>query len=654
LIEFQQLQNIKSEPLSGSELMNRGFDFRNGGFIPEEQTKRAIFKFNYEEKKKYQVPGKQIYFEYPDEVDLTRISSHVEENNSSYLHTYSACATKVSNGISFGIGINVGVIGLGLKFGAEWGFIKQSLESKFKAGMTSLYYTSVYKLIAMPFEFMEIDKSIKMIFDRIPATPKSSTDMKYIEMLIQYYGGFFITEGVFGGKLDMFSFMTKEIIEQTNEKYTQLQASLTFRYKIFEISGGGFTNRSQIVIDKKFMENSESRIFFTGGIRNYQNLSTIKQWDNSIDLFQGLLKSKFLPISSLIEEPVKQKNLEQIIKVYSETGVIKPPLTSMLVNNLPKIPGYDLVGSGFDPVTMKPMRSVFNHDDEGFNKDASFWTNPFYNNLKFIIPSTMRIQQNTGSVESNETDVYYSKSEMEYKYFNQKTKKTFLGMGKKTTSVFKYHYYLDIQQRLQIFNSRFINWFNLIMNPLLYFNKEKKEKFMDPVLLMYINDYLPISYDKEKYRLLIETWGTHLITGVSMGGGITQSVYFKKDLLRTATIQEIKKQSSFSFLGLIKFKKYDLKSDKSLAQWFKDNVIEKVEYSGGRYRPGVSSLAEETPWEEFVKTVRESPDATNYDIVPLTVVIDNPAKKANLERAIEEYSIESSKIDLTKYYHKID
>jgi len=181
---------------------------------------------------------------------------------------------------------------------------------------------------------------------------------------------------------------------------------------------------------------TESELVFTGGFRNLQTNRTLVEWDRSIDDSPELLTGSFRPISDLIaNNPEKKRNIEFMIKQYSNTGRLVMPPASTKVNGLPKIPGYDTIGSGFDTTEMITRRSVFVHDVEGF-KRTSTWKNPFYPENQFTVPSSIHLNQRTESTEKNYTDITMTKSEYEVKYANRRTSSGFLGMSRSSYEVF--------------------------------------------------------------------------------------------------------------------------------------------------------------------------------------------------------------------------
>jgi len=301
--EFDEMNPV----LHGAALMNRGFDFRQGGQIPP-HPKSEIFEFT-PSNKVYRVPGRpDLTFSVPKEIEVQTRSQHIERSSSEIFHSYQQTVTVDIGGFNFGIGLTVGDFGLGARFGMEYGRIRDRLTQKYRATGRSLYFTSGYSCLAIPYPFLKQSEIFKQVIDMLPNRPTTKDDLEKFQILLDYYGGFFTWSGVFGGQIRQFSFLTREIVEQRDQKWTQTQFHLEFHYNLFNLTTGGFRNRSSIVIDNFFKLNSESELVFSGGFRHLQNNRSLIEWDRSIDDSPELLQGSFRPISDLItNNPEKKK-----------------------------------------------------------------------------------------------------------------------------------------------------------------------------------------------------------------------------------------------------------------------------------------------------------------------------------------------------------
>ena len=95
---------------------------------------------------------------------------------------------------------------------------------------------------------------------------------------------------------------------------------LTFHSDLFDVSAGGFTNRSQIHIDELFDKYATSYIFFKGGDEKLQSNETLSKWIESIPGHLIYIKCDFQPIEEFIADQNKKTNVYVTSKYYMQNG----------------------------------------------------------------------------------------------------------------------------------------------------------------------------------------------------------------------------------------------------------------------------------------------------------------------------------------------
>lgn len=230
-----------------------------------------------------------------------------------------------------------------------------------------------------------------------------------------------------------------------------------------------------------------SEYLFTGGHRHLQRNETLKEWDRSIDEAQSMLDAKFHPISIFItNSPIKKKNLETIIKVYSESGKIEVPKSSSLVQNKKRVPGYQVVGSGYDSASLQVRESIFEPQDDVFTSMDSEYAIPASVHYKSV-PKEVVIQEK--SLDKSEFEIQWSKRRVG-------TYET--GFGRKTR---EYHQ----------FSSKFNNEKQIRLYQLTL-----EKRVLNPLFQAMIDNIKDI----ESCKKIIEMFGTHYVESVIVGGMI--------------------------------------------------------------------------------------------------------------------------------------
>ena len=291
---------------------------------------------------------------------------------------------------------------------------------------------------------------------------------------------------------------------------------------------------------------------------------------------------------------------------------------------------------------MQTRLPIFEHEDFGFDKPNQ-WKNPFYPQHHFSVPSSVSLFQRTETVETNFTDVFMTRNQFESKFTQKTVKKGFF--SKRSREVYFYQKRIEELASVRIEMEKQISWYDLKLDPRIYFIPELSAKYMNPALKQVI-EMLGTNYNdpnvRAMYRQIIEYWGPEFIIGARMGGAYRTEISFEKELLKTYTIDMVKTQSSFSFFGFIKSSKYNFKNDTRIDAWFKEHAKTSLIVKGGRFsrvgpRNSISMKNGKDGFEGFAESVRTDPEALQYDIVPLTVIIRDPVKHQLMTRAIQEY-----------------
>jgi hypothetical protein len=518
LLSAAVCQNVPE--LFGSVLMNRGLDFRQGGLVPAEKVRSPLFDYNFNNNGTYKPPGRpDLTFRVPKDIVVRSQQEHVKLEISDIFYSYDHIVKVDMHGSYFSININVGVFGFGFGYSREYGKIYERINSKFIGNIRSLYRTSLYRTLAPPHPLLNVNSMTKQVLEMLPVHPKPE-DLQKFAVFFEYYGGWFMTEGVFGGQIRLFQSAHETLLVTRDQNWLKSQFTLSFSFYLFGISGGMHRERSEIKIDEYFKRHSAVEMVYTGGQRKFQNGDQLKQWDRSIDDEQGVLMGKYRPISDLIlNSPVKQQNLMWMIRKYSTEGKVEIPPSSLpnKHNGKQKIYGYSLIGAGYDSTYMQPKDYVFLIQQEDSPSPAeaqSLWQQ------KFAVPLGIAVISHSSSsgVPSSSTlfqheEVSKTASEYAEQHCRQLTgdfhegcakrtreSLTFPATGDRKTMTTEVPLY-ELRSSLDQQNGA-ADGVTFKLNPL--FEQMVEELPVDGL-------------DDEKYHRAIDIYGTHVIVGVKMG-----------------------------------------------------------------------------------------------------------------------------------------
>ncbi|XP_061117000.1 perforin 1.5 [Conger conger] len=172
---------------------------------------------------------------------------------------------------------------------------------------------------------------------------------------------------------------------------------------------------------------------------------------------------------------------------------------------------------------------------------------------------------------------------------------------------------------------------------------------------------LPPKYDRQTrylYRRMIDTYGTHFIRQVRLGGRVRRITAFRTCLatLQGFSEREIQKCLDVEMKIALGFLPVNVSFTHKCSSILKDNMTvgfyqgfmtHKIEVMGGeKYFPDV--LFNENPssaYSSWMASLNDSPDVISYSIFPLHNLVSDSQVSDNLRKAVLEY-IEENKLEM--------
>jgi hypothetical protein len=293
------------------------------------------------------------------------------------------------------------------------------------------------------------------------------------------------------------------------------------------------------------------------------------------------------------------------------------------------LPGLDRIGIAFDQVAFQELRVP---DDNGqlnyipivrYNFDDNFyWTNPNYPGLSYRVPREVAVTTVPSTYMGQSTRLYRSFSEFKQEITVKVQKKSWFGLSKKSTTtkkvIEKMKSSFDAVAVCEQFHS-------------LYYISLWPSTRAHPRVLRAVNN-LPNYYDKDAYVNFIRTYGTHYTNGALMGGRLAMDMQISQDYFSKKSMEEIINLATSNFI-IVSMNKGSKTSKESIdQQWNKFvNITKYVE--GGDIIKDYDAYH----FSDWVKTIKNNPSVIDYTVGDIADLISDPVKKANIERAIDDY-----------------
>uniref|UniRef100_A0A7S1C5P8 MACPF domain-containing protein n=1 Tax=Bicosoecida sp. CB-2014 TaxID=1486930 RepID=A0A7S1C5P8_9STRA len=310
-----------------ADTMSRGFDMLGGvqnGTTGGKQL-LPVFQFHYTEGQIWSDPSDpSLTFSVPDELVATNVDSSTEYVNEGIMSTYDDWVHTEQKSFNVNAGVSMQAynksLSLNFKYNRESFTYKERTSTDNAASGFSKHEWALLSLESYPPQLMPINPMFSKFVDELPASVRGAADQAKYNQLVQYWGTHFPTYANFGGHVHVNTFVNKSFLATKSTSWVQNQFSLTFHYWMFDISGGGFTNRSDIHIDNAFKEAATTYIFFRGGDLTLQSNATVDAWLKTIPANPLYLNVTLSDLSTLVTDAGKATNLQKTITHYLNTG----------------------------------------------------------------------------------------------------------------------------------------------------------------------------------------------------------------------------------------------------------------------------------------------------------------------------------------------
>ncbi|KAL0487717.1 PV21 [Acrasis kona] len=643
-------------PIVGHEFMMAGYDLRNASTKAiGDRVKSSIFQETFDFKKKYQRPNTTDVYDVPDEFDAFWRSSKSSLTSSDIHHTVDDYLHEETSSYSFGIGFNLGAFGAKASYNRSQGYVHWVYTETLDAAAFG-YVNRIVSLFNMgPFVLFKKSGWFDQIMNAIPTCPSTEQDYAAVQMLIDTYGHVFPSSLSLGGYFKTITTVSQDILKKKDISWVTEQLSLSFTYKAFDISGGMFKNKSDIHISEDFAKACRTSEFFEGGTD--QSNETLVKWYESLVGMPGVVGGSFRPISDLVTNDInKKKNLEQLLINHANKGVVGQSSCSQThrvqSHDLPPIQGFEFLG-GYDSLSQSPRAGLFDHTFDS----ATMWSNPIYPEYQFAVPSTIGVFNNPESVEQNYTFVAMSKEEYQTELRDRSAKYqtgAYITTGSESNDMYVYAYFHDYRNEVMAENMRMITWYDLELSPMIRFDAinhmNPYAKYMFTRLGADLNDINV----RRHYVQLLNAYGDHVVTRVSMGVRINQKTYINQNVLKAISISHFHEQSGWSFLGLFGSKHKRDVIDKQITEQMRKNARIEVKVDGGFTNGAFKGLKLENngyysfdlkdndsnlmDWDEFVKSAKDNMEPIHYEVMPIYELIRDPVIRQNMMVMAKEYA----------------
>lgn len=591
LILLLVTSTVYCKKINSAEYFQAGFNLKRGTF------EKQIFNFSYNDGNTFKD------YDVPDGIAVTPVQ-FVQEIACSGIHnTYFSYVKETQSWNTFDIGFKSGAFSAGLQWREEMKTAYNAIVIKNKT-LANGYQVRNWYSASMDIDDIKYTNKFNKALNDLPKIIQSQEDFDEYQKFFDKWGTHFISRAYFGARVDVNAFVDQKYMYTHTWEQTTSDFSAYFAVSIWNISSGGHDNTSITTVNEDFLKNTNSNTTFYGGDMDYASLKTIEEWVRTIKGNEYPFNMTLIDYSKLVNDKVKAQTMYKFITDYinSNTKQIK-----FVEKSVPYL------GYGFDPLTLTATQPIFE-----INYSSDIISNPF--------PFTQL---------GNYSDVMISEFSGKTWYYEYHHSNGFLGFGSKTTEI-KKTYELFLRRQKSLAKKWITIGFEQLTLP-IYFNRSRlTQKFINDV------NNLTHEFDFEMYQKFINKYGYAIVDQIVTGGKYMIDLTFESKLMKSHTEEWIRKQSEWSFMGIMGGGHGESYHVDQLSSEFVANSNYEFKYFGGDIG------FKENQWKDWMNTVYNNPYPIEMRLQNITSVIPDSRIRMNIDKAYNMMATQAVK-DLDDY-----
>eukprot|EP00927_Polykrikos_kofoidii_P033917 TRINITY_DN28755_c0_g1_i1.p1 TRINITY_DN28755_c0_g1~~TRINITY_DN28755_c0_g1_i1.p1 ORF type:complete len:1451 (-),score=180.91 TRINITY_DN28755_c0_g1_i1:162-4514(-) len=576
-----------------------------------------------------------------DGVELARVEDSCEgvaTHFTSYFHMH-------QESTRFDVGFKTSNFSLGLSYHKDVREVYEAITSRGQAVGLSESWWGMYRIILPPpfllanrldTTFQQARAALKRI-----GTPKSDADQEIYNQVCcgpASFGTHYVGSLVVGARAVLTSFVNNSFHTENSEKTVSEQVSIGFQWQKLKASLGHNAKDVEQKLMKEFHNSSHMHFTWQPDSPDIRVApAPWLAWEAAAKKAPAVVNVSVSSLAHLFfDDAVVMAHLQKTIDFYVSYNRV-PTLRDIdglagarkhiraddsqrqsLRSSVPgvgmaaavgttPVPGIDVVGCGFHAPALETRGCLFEASMLG-----STWSNPYYPNISYAVPSGFLAWQTPESTVLNSSTILGSVDDyVRHSYYSEHHHSSgFLGFGAKTESktiesyyrnFYAHRYYLALSMRQ-------VAWYTLelVTFPLPQLRSELREAL----------SLLPTVYDSTNrttvalFEQFFEAFGTDVVTAADMGGVVWAESWFESCLSRMYSDTCITDEVTRSWWVFHKKNgKHDC--DKRITEDFSRHSSRHFESLGGTAKVNISE------WDEWALTVKNDPRPVRMTLVPL-------------------------------------
>jgi len=240
-------------------------------------------------------------YDVPDQVVVANTGENGEIIIQDVYNHYQDFLQTIRSSFTFSIGFSAmkNALSLGFKYDKELMKVQHMLSNNTIAQGHSKHWWNLYQIEGLPAFLQTLDPALTAGFAQLPASVANAADAAKYDQFFNYYGTHYVSLANFGAYVHMDSFVSTDLVNKYSMQWVSTQMGLEFHLWLFNVSAGGFKNKTDIKLDNTYAQHSESYTFFEGGDPTIAGINTLSAWVATIESEPHYLNLTLRPLSEL-------------------------------------------------------------------------------------------------------------------------------------------------------------------------------------------------------------------------------------------------------------------------------------------------------------------------------------------------------------------
>ncbi len=298
-------------PISATSYLGCGVDAGTGelGLAP-------LFTWSYSGKQSWTPPSGNGSYAVPDQMAVSPFNEMRETVVQGSYDTYSEFLSSYVSWFKFDVSLGYKNFSAGFDYDKQLGYVHKMMSEGNSSLMHGNHLWNFYISTLYPPSVLKQNPMLALAISKLPPTIQSQADWNDYDAFRVAFGTHYLARAIFGARIDFNSALSNQMTQSYSNSWVQEQYGFYFHFVLFNVSGGGFENKSSINVSQAFLQGSNSNVTFYGGDPTLADLNNLTAWTGTIESMTYPLNCTLMGTWELIADPTTSTTMRNFVASY--------------------------------------------------------------------------------------------------------------------------------------------------------------------------------------------------------------------------------------------------------------------------------------------------------------------------------------------------